>query len=229
MLRTPYNYFKFSRYLFCFGIISFIFGINYWEMFVQLPCPSPVNSIKYSFYAHFQYRTEKTCRNENSTLFLTIAILSSYERLLVYLPSILDSWILTATVEIEIIIFLEEKYVKTEAFIEKVFLQLNKDTNQQIKSCLYIVKLKHVENDYPPQKKSFYAMKFIYAFYRQRTSWLLRVDDNAYVNIERIIKLLKSIDHRKLLYIGQSGSGRKNGLPIYFPANQVINRIRPTF
>ncbi|CAF2434655.1 unnamed protein product [Rotaria sp. Silwood2] len=206
-------------------MIGYVFGVYYWQTFVRFPC-TPVlistTQIKYSFYHHFQYRTTQTCQNENSQLFLTIAIISSYERLLIYLPAILNTWILTATIDIEIIVFIEEKSLMTEEAIEKIFFQLNKNTNQYIKCCLYIVKLKNVENSYPPQKKSFYAMKFIYAFYRQRTSWLLRLDDNAYVNIEELVKWLKSIDHRKTLYIGQGGSGRQNGPPILFPPEKYF-------
>ncbi|CAF1581851.1 unnamed protein product, partial [Adineta steineri] len=197
-------------------------GIHYWQILIGIPCTSSLAEApiqrKSSFYDHFQYRTKKTCKNESSNLFLTIAILSSYERLLFYLPSILNTWILTTTNEIEIIIFIEENSFETEESLENLFLQLN----QQIKSCLFIVKLKHVENTYPPQKKSFYAMKFIYTFYQQRTFWLLRLDDNAYVNIEKLVPWLKSIDHRQALYIGQSGSGRRNGPSIHFPSEQYF-------
>ncbi|CAF3201638.1 unnamed protein product [Rotaria socialis] len=174
--------------------------------------------IKYSFYEHFQYRTYGTCQNESSEIFLTIAVISSYERLLIYLPSMFNTWVLRATIEIEIIVFIEEKSSTTKVTIEELFLKLN----QNIKACLFIVKLKNVENSYPPQKKSFYAMKFIYAFYRHRTSWLLRLDDNAYVNIEELGKWLKSIDSKKNLYIGQGGSGRRNGVPIHFPSGKYF-------
>ncbi|CAF5195223.1 unnamed protein product, partial [Rotaria magnacalcarata] len=136
-----------------------------------------------SFYNHFQYRTTHTCQNHTSKIFLTIAVLSSHERLNEYLPAIFETWLLTATIEIEIIIFLEEQYEGTEEFIEKLFSK----SNEHIQSCFYIVKLKHVENEYPPQKKSFYAMKFLYSFYQHRTSWILRLDDNAYVNIPDLV------------------------------------------
>ncbi|CAF1405697.1 unnamed protein product, partial [Adineta steineri] len=47
-------------------------------------------------------------------------------------------------------------------------------------------------------------------------------NDNAYVNIEKLIPWLKSIDHRQALYIGQSGSGRRNGPSIHFPSEQYF-------
>jgi chondroitin sulfate synthase len=127
---------------------------------------------------------------------------------------------LLTTNEIEIILFLEEKSMINEESIEKIFFQLNQ--HQQIQACLFLVKLKYVENIYPPQKKSFYAMKFLYTFYQQRTFWLLRLDDNAYVNIEKLLPWLKSIDHQRALYIGQSGSGRRNGPPIHLPDGQYF-------
>ncbi|CAF4796132.1 unnamed protein product [Rotaria sp. Silwood1] len=217
--------FKFYVFFLCFSIIGYIFGVYYWQTFIRLPCTStliPMTQIKYSFYDHFQYRTKQTCYNENSKLFLTIAIISSYERLLIYLPAILNTWILTTTNDIEIIIFIEEKSLTSEESIENIFFELNNKINQSIKSCLFIVKLKNVQNSYPPQRKSFYALKFIYALYSQRTSWLLRLDDNAYVNVEELVKWLKLIDHRKTLYLGQGGSGRRNGPPIHFPQEQLF-------
>ncbi|CAF0791721.1 unnamed protein product [Adineta ricciae] len=190
-------------------------GTHYWSAVVQFQCSSTTMPrtprLESSFYEHFQYRTMKTCRNESKQIFLTIAILSSYERLLIYLPSILNTWALLATNEVEIIIFIEEKFSIPEESIEKLFLRIT----PSMQSCLFTVKLKHVENAYPPQKKSFYAMKFMHIFYAQRTSWILRLDDNAYVNIEDLVRWLKSLDHTRILYIGQGGTGRRNGPPIH--------------
>ncbi|CAF1483143.1 unnamed protein product [Adineta steineri] len=222
MPRIILNRWKHRLFLLCLFFIGFFFGFYYWQIIIRYPClyfSSKSNIIKSNtFYNHFQYRTIKTCENERSNIFLTIAILSSYERLIDYLPAILETWVLTTTNEIEIIIFIEEKSFQSEEFIEKIFLKLN----QNIKSCLFIVKLKHVENSYPPQKKSFYAMKFLYTFYYQRTSWILRLDDNAYVNIQKLIPWLKSIDHRQALYIGQGGTGRQNGPAVHFPPGKYF-------
>ncbi|CAF1211934.1 unnamed protein product [Adineta ricciae] len=156
--------------------------------------------------------------NDQAKLFLTIAVLSSHERLNDYLPAILETWALTTTMEIEIVIFLEETSSTNVDFLDRIFSTLNTD----ILACLYIVKLKHVENHYPPQKKSFYAMKFLYTFYQHRTSWVLRLDDNAYVHIEKLIPWLKSIDHRQALYIGQGGTGRRNGPAVHFPPEKYF-------
>ncbi len=221
MPRIIVNRWKHSSFIIFFFFIGFVFGLYYWQIIIRNHCsPFSSNSLPIkstSFYNHFQYRTMKTCWNETSKIFLTIAVLSSYDRLVDYLPAILETWVLTTTIEIEIIIFLEEKSFNKEEFIEKIFFKLNKN----IPSCLFIVKLQHVENDYPPQKKSFYAMKFLYIYYHQRTSWVLRLDDNAYVNIQQLIPWLKSIDHQQALYIGQGGTGRRNGPPVHFPPGKV--------
>ena len=182
--------------------------------------PIPLTSVNSSFYEHFIYRTMNTCTENRSNIVLTIAVLSSFERLMIYLPSIVNTWALTTTNEIEIVLFLEEHSFQNDDDIEQIFAQLN--SHQRIQACLYLVRLKHVENDYPPQKKSFYAMKFLYTFYRQRTSWLLRLDDNAYVNIEKLLRWLKSVNNQRHLYIGQGGSGRRNGPAIHFPKDRYF-------
>ncbi|CAF1402199.1 unnamed protein product [Rotaria sp. Silwood1] len=226
MPRTSFNGWKYFLLIICFFFIGFFLGLHYWEFILRNDCsssylsffPKPIIIKSMPFYNHFQYRTIHTCQNQTSNIFLTIAVLSSHERLLEYLPAIFETWLLTTTIEIEIIIFLEEKSLNIENFIEKFFFK----SNQNIQSCCFIVKLKHVENEYPPQKKSFYAMKFLYTYYRHRTSWILRLDDNAYVNIPDLIKWLKSIDHQRALYIGQGGTGRKSESTIYFPPGKYF-------
>lgn len=224
MRRIARSILKHGLFVLCFFFVGFFIGINYWQIFVRIHCPPLVTpfSISSSFYNHFNYRTIRTCSNGSSKLFLTIAVLSSYERLFIYLPAIFETWALNSSNEVEIIFFLEEKFNGTEHLIRKIFTKFNK----KIQACIYLVKLKHVKNNYPPQKKSFYAMKYIYIHYRYRTSWILRLDDNAYVHIFALIKWLKSLDHRQALYIGQGGSGRQKGPAIYFQPGQVIKIIR---
>ena len=217
MSRISSNYLKSSFCVISFFLLGFLVGRSYWP---HIGCTTTRVHRRSSFYDHFPYRTIETCRTDRSKLFLTIAVLSSFERLAIYLPSILNTWALTSTNTIEIIIFLEEKSFHSKESPEKIFFQFN--ANSSIQACLFLVQLKHVENTYPPQKKSFYAMKFLHIFYEQRTSWFLRLDDNAYVNLEKLYRWLNSIDHRRALYIGQSGSGRRNGSAIYFPPGEYF-------
>ncbi|BFZ00299.1 hypothetical protein BsWGS_03338 [Bradybaena similaris] len=64
------------------------------------------------------------------------------------------------------------------------------------------------ENVYPPQKKSFAMLQYINQHYAAEYQWILRADDDLYIKVEELVKFLKSIDHRKLLYIGQPGQGK---------------------
>jgi hypothetical protein len=133
MPRIGCNRWKHSLFVICFFLIGFILGLcylqtilpNYCSSISYYPKPVKVHIQSPLFYNHFQYRTIETCRNETSKIFLTIAVLSSYERLTDYLPAILETWILTTTIEIEVIIFIEEKSFYTEEYIKKQFFKLN--------------------------------------------------------------------------------------------------------
>lgn len=229
MTRLFHKYFKSNAQFIVFFLVGFTFGLHYWHSYAKLRCSATfsrteTSTINRFFYDHFSYRTGSNCRNGTSSIFLTISILSSFERLTLYLPAILETWLLTTDREVEVILFLEENSTTSEDWIKRLFSELNR--NQPTQACFYIVKLKHVENDYPPQKKSFYAMKYLHAFYRQRTQWLLRLDDNAYVHVGELVHWLKSIDHRRTLYLGQCGLGRTAGPAIQFPPGKVRPAIR---
>jgi hypothetical protein len=224
MTRLADSDFKSQLLLVCFLLVGFTLGSFHWQSSLRWHCPRSPNGARQpwtnaSFYEHFPYRTERTCPTAPSEIFLTVLVLSSCERLKVYLPSILETWARAATQDTEIVVAIEQDSCHNDEWLDELFSRLNE--KQSIQSCLFLVKLKHVTNDYPPQKKSFYAMKFIYAFHGKRTSWLLRLDDNAYVQLDKLAPWLRSIDSRRALYIGQSGSGRRNESAIEFPPGKV--------
>ena len=213
---------KHKYLILCFLVVGFFCGLRLWPFVLPPYCP-PANRLSSSaFYEHFEYRTIDTCRNSSSPKFLTVAVLSSDERLFNYLPAILETWAMEATQDVEIVIFLEENSTESEDFLHATFSRVNSLQRLKYSACLFIVKLKDVENDYPPQRKSFFAMKFLYMYYAHRTSWILRLDDNAYVHSLALLLWLKSIDHQRALYIGQGGTGRRQGPAIYFSPGQVI-------
>ncbi|CAF4332330.1 unnamed protein product [Rotaria sp. Silwood2] len=72
-----------------------------------------------------------------------------------------------------------------------------------------LVSLPSVTDTYPPQKKSFLMMKYIYDHYLNKFEWFMRVDDDVYIRTDNLEKLLRSIDNRKPYYIGQPGVGTK--------------------
>ncbi|CAF0790938.1 unnamed protein product [Didymodactylos carnosus] len=173
-----------------------------------------------NFYNQFLYKS-KSCSSSSSTKFLTIGVISSYERLHTYLPIILKTWAKINDSSIEIIFFIEENPRLPVSYdMDDYYIKLFSNVNE-FNSCVYTVRLQHVIDQYPPQLKGFYLIKYLYLFYGRRTSWILRLDDNAYVHIPKLIKWLKSLDERKLLYIGQGGTGRQNE-NIYFKNQQYF-------
>ncbi|CAM4783732.1 unnamed protein product [Rotaria magnacalcarata] len=76
-------------------------------------------------------------------------------------------------------------------------------------SNINLVSLPSVTDTYPPQKKSFLMMKYIYDHYLNKFEWFMRVDDDVYIRTDNLERLLRSIDNRKPYYIGQPGMGTK--------------------
>uniref|UniRef100_A0A182J0V2 Hexosyltransferase n=1 Tax=Anopheles atroparvus TaxID=41427 RepID=A0A182J0V2_ANOAO len=72
---------------------------------------------------------------------------------------------------------------------------------------LPLVALKGVDDRYPPQKKSFMMLHYMYEHYIDRFEWFARADDDVYVRADRLEKFLRSIDSSKPQFIGQAGRG----------------------
>ncbi|XP_076624346.1 chondroitin sulfate synthase [Colletes latitarsis] len=72
---------------------------------------------------------------------------------------------------------------------------------------LPLVPLLRVDDTYPPQKKSFMMLQYMWNNYGNRFEWFLRADDDVYVRSDRLEKLLRSVDSRRAMYIGQAGRG----------------------
>lgn len=72
---------------------------------------------------------------------------------------------------------------------------------------LPLVALPRVTDVYPPQKKSFLMLQYMWKNYRDRYEWFVRADDDVYVKPDRLEKFLRSVDSRKPMYIGQAGRG----------------------
>ena len=71
-----------------------------------------------------------------------------------------------------------------------------------------IIQLKNVSDYvYPPQKKSFTMLKYLSDNYLDNFEWFIRLDDDAYVNLEKLELLLRSIDSREPIYMGSPGEG----------------------
>lgn len=72
---------------------------------------------------------------------------------------------------------------------------------------LPLVSLPTVDDSYPPQKKSFLMLQYMWNNFGEKFEWFLRADDDVYVRTDRLEKLLRSVDSRRAMYIGQAGRG----------------------
>lgn len=72
---------------------------------------------------------------------------------------------------------------------------------------LPLVPLQTVDDSYPPQKKSFLMLLYMYENYGDKFEWFMRADDDVYVRGDKLGKFLRSVDSRKAQFIGQAGRG----------------------
>ncbi|XP_034943351.1 chondroitin sulfate synthase 1 [Chelonus insularis] len=72
---------------------------------------------------------------------------------------------------------------------------------------LPLVALPTVDDGYPPQKKSFLMLQFMWNNFADKFEWFIRADDDVYIRTDKLEKLLRSIDSSKPMYIGQAGRG----------------------
>lgn len=72
---------------------------------------------------------------------------------------------------------------------------------------LPLIPLRSVDDSYPPQKKSFLMLLYMYEHYGDRFEWFMRADDDVYVRGDKLGEFLRSVDSRKPQFIGQAGRG----------------------
>lgn len=72
---------------------------------------------------------------------------------------------------------------------------------------LPLVALPNVDDSYPPQKKSFLMLQYMYDNFGDKFEWFLRADDDVYIRTDKLESLLRSVDSRKPWFIGQAGRG----------------------
>lgn len=67
-----------------------------------------------------------------------------------------------------------------------------------------VIKLPTVlDNIYPPQKKSFIMLYYIYQNFLSQYNWILRCDDDVYVNTAKLELFVKFLDSSFPYYIGK--------------------------
>lgn len=68
------------------------------------------------------------------------------------------------------------------------------------------------DHQYPPQWKVFAMLQHLHSHWLRRYKWFMKADDDLYVRLTRLEALLRSLDHRQPLYLGQPGFGGAEGL-----------------
>ena len=75
---------------------------------------------------------------------------------------------------------------------------------------LPIVRLKGIDDAYPPQRKSLMMLKYMNDHYLDNYHYFFRVDDDLHIRTDKLHLFLNSVSHfSKPLLIGQPGAGTK--------------------
>lgn len=90
----------------------------------------------------------------------------------------------------------------------RVFFFVSENTTSKYADTMPIIRLLGVNDVYPPQKKSFAMIKWMYDNYLDEFQWFMRADDDLYVRNEKLQSFLRSLDANKAHMIGQAGLGK---------------------
>lgn len=82
-----------------------------------------------------------------------------------------------------------------------------------LQAVLPIVKLNGVSDlTYPPQRKVFMMLKYMYDHFVDDFDWFMRADDDVYVRSTAFEELLGKLDPRQKVYLGRAGMGKPEDL-----------------
>ena len=98
--------------------------------------------------------------------------------------------------------------------IDKLIFFVGEDCNITANiSYLPIVKLTGIpDHVYPPLKKTFAVMKYMYQHYTNEFNWFMRADDDMYMRVDKLKALLSQIHPYDRVFMGRAGTGRKDDL-----------------
>ena len=71
-----------------------------------------------------------------------------------------------------------------------------------------LVRLPGVDDTYPPQKKSFLMVKYVYEHHVDEFHWFVRADDDVYIRTDRLSEILHNFNSSEDLMFGQAGLGK---------------------
>ncbi|XP_046339322.2 chondroitin sulfate synthase 1-like [Haliotis rufescens] len=82
-------------------------------------------------------------------------------------------------------------------------------TGENYETSLPVIVLSDVADDeYPPQRKSFEMLRHMSSQHGHDFHWFVRLDDDVFVNTERLRTFLNSINSSQHLYMGHPGTGK---------------------
>ena len=80
-------------------------------------------------------------------------------------------------------------------------------------SYLPVIKLKGVPDEvYPPLKKTFAVMTYMYDHFLGQYNWFIRADDDVYIRPNKLKQLLSNMAPSEKIYLGRGGTGRKEDI-----------------
>ena len=100
------------------------------------------------------------------------------------------------------------------------------------------------DDEYPPQKKVFAMLRYMYENYVDEYEWFMRADDDVYIRTGRLIEFLRTLDSSDDMVVGHGGTGKtqemnKLGLmenecyclggPGVIMSRSVLKKITPNF
>ncbi|XP_018025751.1 chondroitin sulfate synthase 1 [Hyalella azteca] len=74
-------------------------------------------------------------------------------------------------------------------------------------SNIPVVRLKGVDDTYPPQKKSFMMIKYMHDHFLNHFEFFMRADDDVFIRPDLLENFLRSVNSSKHQFIGQAGRG----------------------
>ena len=98
--------------------------------------------------------------------------------------------------------------------IDKLIFFVGEDCNiSSDLAYLPVIKLSGIpDRVYPPLKKMFAVMKYMYDNYLNQFNWFIRADDDVYVRPKKLKELLSQMHSYDKIYLGRAGTGRKDDL-----------------
>jgi hypothetical protein len=94
--------------------------------------------------------------------------------------------------------------------VNKLIFYVGADCNVSYYPKLPIIRLKNVPDSvYPPQRKVFAALQHMYRYHGNNYQWFVRADDDVYIRVGRLDRLLGRLDPNEKVYLGRAGMGKK--------------------